>query len=317
VHFQQLDDFLLRSLPQIGNGVALVVATRDQMLYEQSFGNLSAGSVIQVASAAKWLSAAVVMTLVDEGKVNLDDPVSKFIPEFRDEKAAITVRKLLAHTSGIRGQCEEDLASCMMNRSSSLELCAREIASIPLAAKPGTLFSYSNLAMQAGGRVAEVAGGQTWQDMFRARIAAPLEMIETTYSPGKNPFIGSGVRSSARDYVRFLQMILRGGSSVLSRESVAEMQKDQTDGAEIGPDHPFEAFGHIDARLPSTRYGLGEWREMIDENDVVLSSPGATGFTPWIDLRGEFAAVLSVKSTFDQIVPIRWEMMRILRREIL
>lgn len=201
----------------------------------------------------------------------------------------------------------------MMDRSSSLEGCAREIASIPLAAKPGTLFSYINLAMQAGGRVAEVAGERGWPEMFRIRIAEPLGMVETTYAPGKNPLIASGVRSSARDYVRFIQMILRGGSSVLTGRSVAEMQKDQTGNSAIGPDHPFEAFGAIDARLPSSRYGLGEWREMIDESDVVLSSPGATGFTPWIDLRAGFAAVLSVRSTFDQIVPIRWEIMKILR----
>ena len=315
--FSRVDAILEQAAPSLG-GCALVLIQRDRVIYQKAFSRYSADKVVPIASASKWFAGAVIMSLVDEGKISLDDPVFKYLPEFSNEKANITIRQLFSHTSGLPPE-----TSCRNNKRTSLESCAKEIAHIKLRAEPGKEFFYGGVSMHLGGRIAEIASGRSWNQLFIERIASPLGMANTdffAYGETANPRPEGDARSSATEYVRFLQMILKqgefGGKKILSAESIAEMHRDQTGGASIKYTI-YEKHGRLDSALPRARYGIGVWREKVVEATGELletSSPGALGFSPWIDVRRNLAGVLSTQSSMSQVMPIYLKVKEEVRR---
>lgn len=260
------------------------------------------------------------MTLVDEGKLSLDDTVSKYLPEFGGEKSGITIRHLFSHTSGLPSETR-----CRNDKRTTLERCARNIAALRLVARPGEEFFYAGVSMHVGGRVAEVVSGKSWNDLFVERIATPLGVTQTdffSYGPTQNPRPAGDAKSSADEYGRFLQMLLQGGTfngkRILSKASVAEMHKDQTRAARIEYTI-YETHKDLDPNLLLARYGIGMWREKFDLNSGQLqevSSQGYFGFSPWIDVERNLAGVLSVQSRFGRIMPDYLELKKEIRRLI-
>src|SRR5687768_10474324 len=276
----QIDRLLSEQGKQLGS-FAVIIIQNDRIVYRKSFGNYRIDQVVPIASSSKWLAGALVMSLVDDGKLSLDAPVSKYLPEFTGDKAAITVRQLFAHTSGLPPEI-----GCRNNRQTTLEACAKEIAKATLIAQPGTEFFYGGVSMHAGGRVVEVVTGKSWNDAFVDRVAKPLGMTKTdffAYGPTSNPRPAGDARSTINDYAKFLQMILNGGEfngqRVLSANAVAEMHRDQTRGSTIRYSI-FGNKGHLDPALPSSRYGVGMWGEKTGPQSgkiLLASSPGALG----------------------------------------
>jgi CubicO group peptidase (beta-lactamase class C family) len=258
------------------------------------------------------------MTLVDEGKISLDDKVSKYLPEFGTDKSDITIRNLFAHTSGLPPE-----ARCRNDKRTTLERCTSEIARMKLTTAPGAEFSYGGVSMHVGGRIAEIVSGKSWNELFAEKLATPLGMTQSdffAYGPTDNPRPAGDARSSADDYGRFLQMILQRGSfngtKILSPMSVVEMHKDQTGGARIAYTI-YEKHRARDPNLPLARYGVGVWREKVDEGRQQLreaSSQGALGFSPWIDVERNLAGVLSVQSSFSRVIPVYLELKEEVRR---
>ena len=303
--FTSLDDLLARIARQHG-GCALVIVKDEKVIYRKGFGSHGPDRVIPVASASKWLAGAVIMSLIDEGKLSLDDHVSKYLPEFTDDKSAITIRQLFAHTSGLPPE-----ARCRNDKRTTLENCVKEIARTKLRAAPGEEFYYGGVSMHVGGRIAEIVTGKSWNDLFVARLATPLGMSHSdffAYGPTGNPRPAGDARSSVDEYARFLQMILQrgrfGDKRILSEPSVLEMHKDQTGGARIAYTI-YEKHAALDRSLPLARYGVGMWLEKTDASGQLLeaSSQGALGFSPWIDIERNLAGVLSVRSSFSRALP--------------
>lgn len=317
--FSVVEKILEEAAPQLG-GCALVLIKDGSVIYQKAFGRFSVDKVVPIASASKWLSGAVILSLVEDGKLSLDDPISKYLPEFEGEKSNITIRQLFSHTSGLPPE-----APCRNNKQTSLKSCAEEIARLKLRANPGEEFYYGGVSMHAGGRIAEIAGGKPWNELFIERIASPLGMTDTdffAYGRTDNPRPEGDARSSAEDYARFLQMIINqgefGGGQLLSAESLAEMHRDQTAGARIGYTI-YEKHGRLDPELPRARYGIGVWREKIDESTGELleaSSQGALGFSPWIDVRRKLAGVLSVQSSMSRVMPVYLRLKEEVRRVV-
>ena len=303
-----LDQLLRDALPSLGGGAALLLLDSERVLYRKAFGNLTIDQVLPIASATKWLSGALILSLVDEGNLSLDDSVAQYLPDFTEQKTQITIRQLFAHTSGLPPE-----ASCRNNRATSLEDCAKAIARVPLQAEPGATFHYGGVSMHVGGRVAEVATGKAWNDIFIERIAGPLGMQQTdyhAYGATQNPRPAGDARSSLDEYGRFLQMLLnRGvfeGRRVLSQEAVAEMLRDQTDGATLTYTI-FHDKGHLDPDLPNARYGLGVWLEKHDSDTgevLEASSPGALGAYPWLDLGNNIGGIILTRNTFSRSLPV-------------
>ena len=303
--FTSLDDLLARIARQHG-GCALVVVKDEKVVYRKGFGSHGPDAVIPVASASKWLAGAVIMSLIDDRKLSLDDHVSKYLPEFTNDKSTITIRQLFAHTSGLPPE-----ARCRNDKRTTLADCVNEISRVKLRAAPGEEFYYGGVSMHVGGRIAEVVSGKSWNDLFVARVATPLGMKHSdflSYGPTSNPRPAGDARSSADEYARFLQMILQrgrfGDKQILSEPSVLEMHKDQTGGARIAYTI-YEKHARLDPSLPLARYGVGMWLEKTDASGQLLeaSSQGALGFSPWIDVERNLAGVLSVRSSFSRALP--------------
>jgi CubicO group peptidase (beta-lactamase class C family) len=195
---------------------------------------------VLIASAGKWLAAAAIMSLVDEGKLSLEDHPSKFLPEFKgDEKDKSTLRQMLSHTSGYPPyQPKENPVDKYQTLLESVE----HLLPLPPDFSPGERFDYGGLAMQVAGRMAEVAAGKDWETIFQERIAKPCGMTNTHFTPvdqggGHSPMLGGGARSNLRDYANFLSMIFNegkfDGKRVLSKNAIREMQADQIRGASV------------------------------------------------------------------------------------
>jgi CubicO group peptidase (beta-lactamase class C family) len=312
----EVNRFLSSAAPAVG-GMALIVVKDGKVIERAGYARFGPGTVVDIGSASRWLAAAAMMTLVDQGMLALDDPVAKYLPEFTGEKAGITKRQLWSHDSGLPAT-----DASIDDRTLTLEECVRRIAAGPLSSPPGTAVSDESVSIQVGARVCEVISGMTWQEFFRVRIAEPLGMDSTSFNLmgfNRNPDVAGGARSTAEDYSRFLTMLLQGGvwsgKHILSEQAVAQIEQDQAPTSTIAVT-PYTAVTTI---LPSTsgaRPGLGMWREETDPTTgtlLIASCPGTYGFTPWIDYKLNLAGVLSMqyylgKAAYDimrvrQLVP--------------
>ena len=218
-------DHLLSSAAPAARGMALVVVKDGKVIESAGYAKFGPGTVVDIGSASRWLAAAAMMTLVDEGTLALDDPVAKYLPEFTGDKAAITIRQLWSYDSGLPAT-----DASIDDRTLTLEECVKRIATGPLPSLPGTTVSDGSVSIQVGARVCEVISGMTWQEFFRVRITEPLGMDSTSFNLmgfNRNPDVAGGARSTAEDYSRFLTMLLQGGvwsgKHILSEQAVAQI----------------------------------------------------------------------------------------------
>ena len=270
------------------NGAGLMIARNNQVLLDTCYGNYTPETEVYIASAGKWLAAATIAAVVDEGKLSWDDQVTKWLPEFADIKGTATLRQLFSHTAGYPDYQPKELQK---DDYQTLDESVAHIVDLPADTVPGAEFHYGGLAMQVAGRMAELATGKDWETLFQERIAQPLGMKNTHFTPvnsaeGHSPMLGGGARSTLHDYVAFLDMIFNNGvyrgKRILSEKAIAEMQADQVRDAKIvTPDY----VRKVRAEQHNGVYGLGEWREEVDsrENAVLISSPSWAGAYPWVD----------------------------------
>ncbi|MEP9403835.1 serine hydrolase domain-containing protein [Sphingomonas sp. VNH70] len=290
---------------------------------------VDADTLWRVYSMTKPITGMAAMMLVEDGRLKLDQPISDFIPAFRNMRVLtdpdnslasrpaarpITVRHLLTHTAGlgynivtkgpllkeyerlgiipasVNAQVEVEVARA---RPKSLEEFANRVAGLPLIADPGTKWSYS-IGLDVLGRVIEVASGMSFERFLQTRMFDPLGMTSTYWQVpesqkgrlatnyvfvGDNmvpldpaatsvwlqrpsfPYGGAGLVMSARDYDRFLHMLLDGGTlagkRVMKPETVALGMSnllppgvefggvDGGTGGEAGPKMGFGAGGSV------------------------------------------------------------------------
>jgi CubicO group peptidase (beta-lactamase class C family) len=272
-------------------GAILAVARHGKVVLFEALGEAEAGSgkamktdtIVRIYSMTKPITTVAAMILVDEGKIRLDDPVSKFLPEFKnlrvhagkegetvDAKREVTIRDLMRHTSGLSygfGNSPVDLLykkQGVLARGDTLPDLITKLGKVPLVSQPGTRWRYS-ASTDVLGRVVEVVSGRPLDEFFVERIFKPLDMKDTgflvpedqldrfaanhgldkekklivTETPAKSRYRtkpkmlsgGGGCVSTARDYLRFCQMLLNGGelegTRILKAETVALMRQNQ------------------------------------------------------------------------------------------
>jgi len=189
-------------------GVVAIVADRSgKVHYRNLLGYadveankpISEDNVFWIASMTKMFAGASIMMLVDEGKVSLDDPVTKFIPQLnkwmvvaeKDEAhlllkplvRPVTIRHVLSHTSGLTGSSELQQAT----GSDGTPLKARALSSVtgPLQWQPGDKYAYGNQGMNIAARIVEIVSGLPYEDFLQQRFFVPLGMQETTFWPNE------------------------------------------------------------------------------------------------------------------------------------
>jgi methyl acetate hydrolase len=239
-------------------GVVVLVTGPDSVLYHEAFGKMSTAkdlemkkdTIFNIASMTKAVTSVGVMMLVDEGKVGLDDEVSKYLPQFkapqvlskvdvaagtyetRPATRPITIRQLLTHTSGIGYSWSDPGLALVQKKTGAADL------DLPLVNEPGAQWTYG-ASTRVLGMVIEKISGLTIDKYLEARILGPLGMKDTTYAvptsktarvvgrnqrtdgkiveiPNPDPIPATirgdgGLYSTAADYGRFVQMILNHG----------------------------------------------------------------------------------------------------------
>ncbi|MDH5823815.1 serine hydrolase [Luteimonas sp. RD2P54] len=160
-------------------------------------------AIFRIYSMTKTVASAAVLMLVEEGRIGLDDPVSRHLPELgeprvvsggdadapqlRRARGAITIRMLLTHTAGFAAGLAGDAAAVELleraepHAAADLAGFVARLARAPLAADPGTRFGYDGAATEVLARVVEVAAGQPFDEFLQARILAPLQMEDTGF----------------------------------------------------------------------------------------------------------------------------------------
>lgn len=283
--YGDIDKVLMDSVPAVFGGKAYVAIHVDgKTVYARGFGGYDGGTRQLIASCSKWLSAAVLMSLVDEGKIKLTDTVGKFLPVFTTyHKGNITIAQLFSHTSGFPGNSTQGYESnVLITLTQAADLIAKNV---DLLNPPGTTFYYGGVSMQVAGRICEVASGMDWKTLAANKIFTPCGMTNTDFGLTANPQIAGGARSTPDDYMRFLDMLMNKGvtttgTRVLSEAAVDAMEQSQTNNVTI-------AYSPYPAVIINTKniYGIGNWRDVTGPGDVLIenSSPGAFGSHPWIN----------------------------------
>ena len=291
------------------DGASLRVNKAGNAVYRRALGGYTIGTRLRIASASKWLSALTIARVVEKGQMRWTDTVGQYFPTVDSSKRPITLAQLFSHTSALPGG--DDF--CMSNPLYTLATCANRILQQPLIGEPGKVFSYGGNSMQVAGRMAELATGKAWDDLFIDEMATPLGMNATDFAtsstePGyvrtDNPRIAGGVRSTLEDYGKVVDMVLAYGCldntlllsclpsrRFLSRATIELMAADRT-------------VGTVDISRPPTStgfgYGLGQW---IDPSSpLIVSSPGAFGFTPWVDRVNQVAGIFLVDDLNTRVV---------------
>lgn len=160
---------------------------------------ISEENVFWIASMTKMFTGASIMMLVDEAKVSLDDPVTKFIPQLTkwmvvEEKddahvllkplvRPVTIRHVLSHTSGLAGSAELQ----QVTGADSTPIRVRTLSSVtgPLQWQPGDKYAYGNQGMNIAARIVEIVSGMPYEEFLQKRFFDPLGMTETTFWPSE------------------------------------------------------------------------------------------------------------------------------------
>lgn len=329
---QKLQQFV--EAKKVAGGVVLV-ARHGKLVHLTAIGNadiatkrpMRPDTVFALASTTKSLSAAALMILVDEGKVNLDAPLSKYLPSFKGMRLKggvkpareIIIRDCLRHTSGLPNKAGE---------GKTLAEIVESFSKLELLFTPGSQIEYGP-GLHVAARVVEVVSGKSFEAFSAERIFQPLGMVDTTYRPnaeqqsrsarlykpsddGKDlvpgehnlfdfstvtnrpPNPSGGLFSTAPDMARFYQMVLNGGhfqgKRILSSKAVKDMGTLQTSGITSGT-------------LPGRGWGLG-FRYIHDPNGGdnltklsrgTFGHGGAFGTEGWIDPKHHTVFVLLIQ----------------------
>lgn len=234
-------------------GAVTMVVTKDKILHQGSVGvtdyetgsAMDPNSIFWIASMTKPVTAVALLMLQDEGKLSVNDPVVKYIPEFENlqtpsgAKANLTITQVMNHTSGLR---EAD--SQTATKAKELEDLITSYVSGPTQFEPGTKWSYCQSGINTGSRIVEIVSGLRFDQFLQQHIFDPLEMSNTTFYPtelidvnraagyvkndstgnfekaeihgtygrsGTAPLGNGGLFSTASDYAHFAQMLLGNG----------------------------------------------------------------------------------------------------------
>ena len=298
-NFTDVDNFLQANQKALGNEMVTIIYKDGKIIYQKEMGDFNSKTKAPIASCSKWLTAALVMTFVDEGKISLDEKVSNYLPIFETYgKTYITIRNCLSLTTGIADNSRMLMKILDRKKFETLDEEVNSFVKKEIAANPGTSFFYGNIGLNIAGRVLEVISKKSFESLIKQRLFTPLEMKNSSFSPEDNAVNPSGgAVSTAADYMNFLTMILdKGmykGKRILSEKAIAEMQTVQTKKAEK-KFAPKVAEGY--------EYGLGEWIEEQDSNgnSLVVSSPGLFGTWPYIDKCRGYACIFFIRKLLSE-----------------
>jgi len=293
-----VDAFLLTNQKLFGSNVIAMAYKDGKLVYkkelEKEIGDFNGRIQVPAGVASQWLVAAAVMAYVDEGKISLDDKVSKYIPIFaKYMKTYITIRNCLSFTTGIRADPPGPAKLLEKSKYPDLETEVDAFASKrEIETNPGTEIFYSQIGADIAARVLEVITKKTFDRVVQDKILRPCKMRSTSFTNdnGVTSNAADGAITTANDFINFLGMLLNKGTfdgkTVLSEKSVAELETIQ---------FPKLPVKYMPKEAAGSKTALGCW---VGPGGLV-SSLYVTGFWPYVDRNLNYAGLLIPKKTED------------------
>ncbi len=277
--------------------IAVVIGNGVERFFVFERGDIDEMTPLASASSAKMMAGITMMRLIDKGILSLDSRPADVLSDYwaddaTDPRSEITLADLLSFTSGFNATPTD--IGCWMLGGLELQTCAERIYNNGLDTAPGQAFAYGPEHLQVASAMAEVETGKAWNDIFRSEVGDPLNLspLAVFSSPSlTNPRVSGGAVISADDYARILEAVLSG--SFLS--DTPDYLADRTNGLEV-------AYSPVTQQGGDWHYGLGFWLECDATPfaadcavNPTISSPGAFGFTPWIDYEQGYYGVIAVE----------------------
>lgn len=260
----------------------------------------SAVTRYESASTSKWVTAVVILRLVEQGKLSLDDKPGRWIAEWPlaadHPLSAMTLRQLLSFTSGLvdEPQCQNspiaDFANCVVTGVQQNANSGRT---------PGSVFHYNSLHLQVAGLMAvRAAGVANWTALFRQFQQSTGLFGTSSYDlpSASNPRLAGGMHWTGQEYLDFLRALAKG--QLLGASLQAQLLSNQRGNATVLYSPAVAGFG-VD-----WPYGLGNWQECSGSTCTAsrYSSPGAYGAYPVLDLGKGYIAMYARQGALGTFV---------------
>jgi CubicO group peptidase (beta-lactamase class C family) len=189
VDFTQLEKVALEELKETNTpGAAVVVVSGDHLVFAKGFGlaNIETGAPVtpdvlfRVGSITKMFTAAVLVSLAEQGQIKLDEPIGKYIKGLNPRLSLVTAHQLMSHTAGMTDESPSDYG---LHDDPALGAYVRALKEDHFFTEPGEIFSYSNPGFDVAGFLIEEVGGKPYADQMSERLFRPLGMNSTTFRP--------------------------------------------------------------------------------------------------------------------------------------
>jgi CubicO group peptidase (beta-lactamase class C family) len=291
----EMDAFLIANQKLLGVDLVVLAYKDGKIVYkkelEKEIGDFNGRAQVPAGIASQWLVAATVMAYVDEGKISLDDKVSKYIPLFaKYMKTYITIRNCLSFTTGIHADPPGPLKLLEKSKYPDLETEVNAFASKrDIETNPGTEIFFSPIGPDIAARVLEVISKKSFDRCVQDKILRLCKMRGTSFT-NDNGFVNNaadGAITTAADFMNFLGMLLNKGTfegkTVLSEKSITEMETIQ---------FPTVPVKYMAKEAAGLKLGLGCWM-----TGGLVTCLNMTGFYPYVDRNLGYAAILVPKKT--------------------
>lgn len=291
--FSKLDKILSEQYKTNETGATVLVSRKGQIIYKKAFGManleynipMQLDNIFRIGSITKQFTAVAILQLMEQGKLNLQDDITKFIPDYPVQGHKITIEHLLTHTSGIQNYTEmKDFEDRMSLDFNPIEFI-NHFKNQPMESAPGTKWNYNNSGYFLLGYIIEKISGKTYPQYVEENFFKPLGMTSSLYGSDskiiKNraggydkdsigvvnasklsmtqPYSGGSIQSTVEDLFKWHQAI--HSYKILKKESLdkAFIKYKLTDGTE-------------------TDYGYGWFLKNVKESPTIEHDGGISGF---------------------------------------
>jgi CubicO group peptidase (beta-lactamase class C family) len=300
-NFDAVDQLFKQNQKAIGGGYAVVVWKDGKVIYQKQLNtDFTPKTQAPIGRAGDWMTAALVMTLVDDGKLSLDDKVTQYIPLFgKYMKGYITIRNCLTNTTGIKTDESVDKPLSKVHYETLEDMVNTYADKHSIATNPSTEIFYSTYGPNIAGRCLEVVSKKTFGRLMMDRIVHPLKMRATSFvnEDGGADDPSNGGRSCVNDYINFLTMLLNkgmfDGKRVLSEKAVQELETIQFGALPVK---------YVPKELQGTKTALGNY--LANASGTLMVCPDLLGAAAWLDTCRGYAAVLLVEKPEEEKKPL-------------
>lgn len=286
------EPLLAKSYAVDGPGAAVLVARGDQLLFRGARGMaslelgvpLSPDHVFRIGSVTKQFGGAAVLRLAEEGKLSLDDPLSKFLPDYPNG-AAISVRQLLNHTSGVKSYTDiEGVMDGPIRRDLDTASLVASFKDLPADFAPGTDWAYNNSGYVLVGAVIEAASGQAWHQYLEQALLAPLGLGQTRYGADNllvhgmtQGYVGSDTKAVPAPFLSMTQPHI-AGALISTVDDLWRWNQALHNGKVLTP-ASYQAMITPEAAAVEARYGLGLVAGSVRGRPQLSHGGGIFGFS--------------------------------------